>query len=1140
MRRLLLTFGIALTAALWMPTMVSAAPSVQEEEKEPLNLKLQVQVDEAGTLFTQLMAQIEEMGELTDVGELTVTGQLNGDDFNVLRNQMTNMTLLDLSAVTVENGDDIWLGNWNSKLRRCLLPRTAATLHSSCFGSCDSLRSVVLPEALTAIPSSCFWECANLESIDIPATVTLIGDHAFTGCVLLKSIVLPEGLSELGAEPFWMCRGLTSIVLPDGLKVIPQACFRECSNLSEVKLPASLEAIEGSAFESTALRTFTLPEGVRIQGRGAFFNCDSLRTFYFPDGLVDKNDVGEETFRACDSLHYIRLPETLTEIPRWFFGDTSLDTIVLPASVRTIGEYAFAATHGPKRVVLPNTVTKIEEGAFNGWAGEEMVWPKTVTTIPLLCFNSCGNLRQIDIPETVNTIGNYAFQSCYALKSIHLPDAVTTLSQGIFSSCENLEEITVPAQLKTVGPYAFFACRRLSHIDLPASVTAIEGYAFQYCDSLKHVVLPDGVTSIGSSAFAGVPLQELALPKALKTLGDEVFTGGKYTHVIVPEGVLTIGASCFSSDTLKVVDLPTTIIGLGDYFVAGEKTIDSLIIRASTPPYGGYLSDEIARGTLYVPATTLSLYQANSNYRRMSIQPIEVGVDKLTITGLTTITPDNSLGTDKVDVEYRSLYGSGLSVSSKERPRLWVQEGASLNVGTFTMDYDKVNIPSASWWEAQPQYKFDVLLNDGAVTIDQAILRCQMEYENFFTPPFDVNMYDIVPELPNTPYVIYRYDSSARAAANFSNTWVKVGSDETLHAGQGYAFIGEQTPKKDDTGKWGKEWSALHFRSHQGGTDYLTTAGDITLPLNHYQGEFAHNRNWNFIGMPYAAFLDIRGLDYDGPIIVYNPFEDRWNTVTALDDEYVIDPLSGFFIQAPDGTNSITLDADRRQLGKDFIKEEASRTANQARAALRRADKNQQRTVFNLALKPTPDPSQREGRLDSHCRFVLNPEATLRYDIGRDAPTMANDSTPLLYTCQDGVALAINERPLADGIIRLGMQLAEAGTYSLSLSMKPANSVPSGFPAEKLWLLDSETGTHHLLFDTFTGTAAPYTFTATDAGILNNRFTIAIGDAEPTAITDMETAQPLPADAFFNLSGQRISQPQKGIIIHGGKKTIKK
>ena len=145
----------------------------------------------------------------------------------------------------------------------------------------------------------------------------------------------------------------------------------------------------------------------------------------------------------------------------------------------------------------------------------------------------------------------------------------------------------------------------------------------------------------------------------------------------------------------------------------------------------------------------------------------------------------------------------------------------------------------------------------------------------------------------------------------------------------------------------------------------------------------------------------------------------------------------------------------------------------------------------------------------------------MRYDIGHDAPAMAADSCNLLYTYQNGVAYAINERPLDDGIVRLGLQVAEAGDYTLSLRVRG-----EAFPAsEDVWLIDNETNTRTQLLRAVTE-ACPYTFTVTNPATLSSRFVIAIGDADPTAITETEATLPQRMEGIFNLSGQRVSQPR--------------
>ena len=115
---------LTLLVIMMMTTGVAMAQS--EEQPAPLNLKVTVNVEEAGTLFVKIMEQIEEQGELYDVGELTVTGPLNVDDYNVIRNQLTNITMLDLGNTTIED-------HWNLSLSDLAL-----------------LQKVVLPQGLTA------------------------------------------------------------------------------------------------------------------------------------------------------------------------------------------------------------------------------------------------------------------------------------------------------------------------------------------------------------------------------------------------------------------------------------------------------------------------------------------------------------------------------------------------------------------------------------------------------------------------------------------------------------------------------------------------------------------------------------------------------------------------------------------------------------------------------------------------------------------------------------------------------------------------------------------------------------------------------------------------------------------------------
>ena len=137
------------------------------------------------------------------------------------------------------------------------------------------------------------------------------------------------------------------------------------------------------------------------------------------------------------------------------------------------------------------------------------------------------------------------------------------------------------------------------------------------------------------------------------------------------------------------------------------------------------------------------------------------------------------------------------------------------------------------------------------------------------------------------------------------------------------------------------------------------------------------------------------------------------------------------------------------------------------------------RDVFNLTL---------EGAASSdRTRFVLNENAAKGYDIATDAGKfMSTDmSVPQLYTLEGGVAHAINERPVGDGLIALGARFGQEGTYTLSLDTKAM---------QRVVLVDKVAGKEVDL------RAGAYTFHA-GAGTADDRFLVKVSDRDATSVS---------------------------------------
>ncbi len=187
-----------------------------------------------------------------------------------------------------------------------------------------------------------------------------------------------------------------------------------------------------------------------------------------------------------------------------------------------------------------------------------------------------------------------------------------------------------------------------------------------------------------------------------------------------------------------------------------------------------------------------------------------------------------------------------------------------------------------------------------------------------------------------------------------------------------------------------------------------------------------------------------------------------------------------------------------------------------------RVAKNPRRKLINLSL-----------RNDDHedvTRVVLNEEATADYELECDASKFMslNSEMQQLYTIgTGGTKYAINERPMADGTVQLGVHTPVAGVYTLALTRNDA---------ENILLTDKETGI------TVDLSAENYEFYA-ESGTNNRRFVLSL-KPEATGISEIANdAESVPANGaeYFTLDGRRVNgTPAKGVYLQRVGQTVKK
>ena len=142
------------------------------------------------------------------------------------------------------------------------------------------------------------------------------------------------------------------------------------------------------------------------------------------------------------------------------------------------------------------------------------------------------------------------------------------------------------------------------------------------------------------------------------------------------------------------------------------------------------------------------------------------------------------------------------------------------------------------------------------------------------------------------------------------------------------------------------------------------------------------------------------------------------------------------------------------------------------------------------------------------------------YETTCDAAKFSTAGVPQLYTIDSrAVKYAINERPVAEGIVTMGYTVPVQGNYTLSA---PRMDTP-------IAVKDNLTGTvHHF-------TEGNYVF-ASEPGTFDDRFTVMMESA--TGIDNAELGNE--QSVLYNIKGQRVENAsEQGVYIKDNRKVVK-
>ncbi len=761
---------------------------------------------------------------------------------------------------------------------------------------------------------------------------------------------------------------------------------------------------------------------------------------------------------------------------------------------------------------LPATVVRVNDNAFTGCAKLSDFDFSQIKTIGADAFQDCRSLTYID-GGSVKEIGNASFSGCTGLITVDMP-SVTIIPDEAFYKCDSLASVNL-TNVTHIRGRAFSFCRNITELDIPNLESITGSSAFDECRKLSKINLGTKLDAIPDNTFSGcISLSDIDIPSSVRSLGYKCLASCPITDLIIPEGVIRIGRDIlfdYGTTVLSTVSLPSTLQYIDEDAFSGCRTIRDVYCHIVAPPAISGI-ENVSNITLHVPSVSLNVYRLHETwYKFRQILPIEENIDKLTVNGDFTLYDYNGLA-DEIDLTLSYTPATDNWSDDKTAAHLSVNAGSPLNVGKFTMYQN---------WYDRDYYYDDVtdetiegiynncttLIGENEISASEVrmFLTVSPGQWNFISFPFDVNVSDI--RMPDgVLWVIRKYSGADRAAMN-GNTWQNMIEGTTLRANEGYILHCKDTNVNDDYySSVTMEVSAVDNSDK----NRIFNHNDAVIDLAEYPSQYAHNSSWNLIGNPYPAYFNIRYMDFEAPITVYNG--DGYMAYSPLDDNYILSPDESFFVQRSAANASVTFSKSGRQ-----HQPQEEPTGSLRAACQTFSDTRHKRDVLNFYIT--------NARYTDRTRLVINPEARADYEPERDASKFMSTNTlvPQIYFHDRGIRYSINECPQNNEGYILGIYAGETGEYTLCLDRTQAQG--------KVIVTDLETGVEVNIGQ------SDYTFFATK-GYDDSRFRVKVS-ADVSGINDIEADNIGESGHVYNLKGQKVDDDTKGIVIVNGKKVIK-
>lgn len=332
-----------------------------------------------------------------------------------------------------------------------------------------------------------------------------------------------------------------------------------------VVIPATIQ-YEGTTYSVVAI------------GKNAF-NVSSVTSVSIPNTV---KTIESQAFRLTSKLTSITIPSSVISIVSNSFVGSGVTSITVEEgnpvydSRNNCNAIIETATNtlvqGCKNTIIPNDIVSIGDYAFNQMGLTAINLPSSITNIGDYAFNN-NKVSMVTLPENVISIGKAAFSEC-SISAITIPATVTSIGINPFSFCSNLVSI------KVADSNPVYDSRNNCNAIIETSTnTLVVG--------CKNTIIPNTITSIGEKAFYGSPIVSINIPNSVVEIGPSAFQRcSQLLSISIPDRVTSIGHYAFNGcSNLTSINFPNSLTTIGGGAFMGTS-LTSIIIPKSVTSLG--------------------------------------------------------------------------------------------------------------------------------------------------------------------------------------------------------------------------------------------------------------------------------------------------------------------------------------------------------------------------------------------------------------------------------------------------------------------------------------------------------------------------------------------------------------------------